>query len=209
LFITPAVILTLGSYHGHFDHIIHDRIIYTAIGCLISIVATYIFPVWDSRQLANKLANAANDTVDFLFMALSLKQNSSETEKRMARKNANMSFAQLSEAIDSAKQEPMTKRLHFKSLYGMQITLYRINAIITSIFLSAQDKAQITADKQQIDEIIRDLSCDRVLQEELQRLSANQENHYLEQTDNLNHKIMHVGVLAHRYHQFYRDFQRL
>lgn len=209
LFITPAVILTLGSYHGHFDHIIHDRIIYTAIGCLISIVATYIFPVWDSRQLANKLTNAANDTLDFLLMALSLKGNNTETAKRMVRKNANMSFAQLSEAIDSAKLEPMTKRLHFKSLYGMQITLYRINAIITSIYLSGQHTAQIAADKQQVDEIMMNLSCDRVLKEELQRFSHDQEYHYLQQTDNLSHKIRHVGVLAQRFHQFYLDFQRL
>jgi len=204
LFITPAVILTLGSYHGHFDHIIHDRIFYTAIGCLISILATYIFPVWDSRQLENKLANAAKYSIDFLLMALALKGNTSETTKRMARKNANINFAQLAEAIDSAKFEPMTKRLNFKALYGMQISLYQINAIIASINLSAGHKNEMVTNKEQLDSIIRYLThfdAGNNVTGYIQKYPHSNQLDYVDQ------KLKHIGILAQNFHQFYLDFK--
>lgn len=133
-FITPAVILTLGSYHGHFDHIVHDRILYTLIGCGIAILATYLFPIWDGAQLHDKIKSTAKASLEYFDVAIAKTGN--EQVARMARKNANLSLSNLSESIDSASQEPWQSSLNLKRLYEVQVIIYKINAMITSIYLA-------------------------------------------------------------------------
>jgi len=141
LFITPAVILTLGSYHGHFDHIVHDRILFTLIGCGIAILATYVFPIWDSKQLEGKIGAATNAGLKYLLIATAKPNKHDENTTRMARKNANLSLSDLSESIESASQEPWQSNINLKSLYELQVIIYKINAMITSIYL-ATDSAE-------------------------------------------------------------------
>ncbi|WP_293309507.1 FUSC family protein [Pedobacter sp. UBA5917] len=162
LFITPAVILTLGSYQGHFDHIVHDRVLFTVLGCVIAIFATYLFPIWDSRQLKAKINRATQDSLQYLQVAIERKENLGENISRMARKNANLSLSALSEAIESASQEPVRKHLDFNALYGVQSTVYQINAIITSIYLSLNHKPE-QADPQVVKQIVNNLSDGAVL----------------------------------------------
>ncbi|RBQ02791.1 FUSC family protein [Pedobacter miscanthi] len=157
LFITPAVILTLGSYQGHFDHIVHDRILFTLLGCVIAIFATYLFPIWDSRQLKAKINKATQDSLQYLQVAIERKENLGENISRMARKNANLSLSALSEAIESASQEPVRKHLDFNALYGVQSTIYQINAIITSIYLSLNHTPE-QADPLVVKQILNNLS---------------------------------------------------
>ncbi|MCX2475005.1 FUSC family protein [Pedobacter sp. MC2016-05] len=137
LFITPAVILTLGSYHGHFDHIVHARILYTAIGCAIAIMATYLFPIWDSKNLHQKIKEAADASLKY-FMIATTESNQGENTARLARKNANLSLSSLSESIESASQEPQQSSTDLKNFYELQVIIYKINAMVTSIFLSGE-----------------------------------------------------------------------
>ena len=157
LFITPAVILTLGSYQGHFDHIVHDRIMFTLLGCIIAIFATYLFPIWDSRQLKVKIVNAAKASLNYLDVAIQNRAERDENQSRIARKNANLSLSALSEAIESARQEPMQKHTDFNGLYDVQAIVYQINAIITSIYLSLNHKAEQT-DLLLVGQIMADLT---------------------------------------------------
>ena len=138
LFITPAVILTLGSYHGHFDHIVHDRILFTLIGCAIAIIATYLFPIWDSKQLHQKIREASNASLKYFQIAVDKIKNRNENMDRMARKNANLSLSTLSESIESASQEPWQSSLNLEYLYEVQVIIYKINAMITGIYLAGQ-----------------------------------------------------------------------
>ncbi|WP_443939652.1 FUSC family membrane protein [Pedobacter sp. MW01-1-1] len=207
LCITPAVILTLGSYHGQFDHIIHDRIIYTAIGCFISVVATYIFPVWDSRQLTNKLNDSASKAAVFLRTALLADFQKNNTGKRMARKDANMSFAELSEAIDSAKQEPMTKDIHFNVLYTMQIMLYQMNAVITSLYLSAGQHIRLEAENQQLERIAQNLEQNFAAPICNGSREYEQEYTSLSPYDDLSYKLNYLEILSERYCRLFRNFQ--
>jgi len=205
LCITPAVILTLGSYQGHFDHIVHDRIIFTLLGCVIAIFATYLFPIWDSRQLKAKIVNASKASLDYLEVAIQNRVERDENQSRMARKNANLSLSALSEAIESASQEPMRKHIDFNDLYGVQSTIYQINAIITSIYLSVNHKPG-QADPLLVDRIVSNLSDGKMVQ-------SNTEWHadevYLvdEGDDSTNQKLSHIAALSFDFSRFSAGFK--
>jgi uncharacterized membrane protein YccC len=205
LFITPAVILTLGSYQGHFDHIVHDRIIFTVLGCVIAIFATYLFPIWDSRQLKAKISRATKDTLHYLQVAIERKENLGENISRMARKNANLSLSALSEAIESASQEPMRKHIDFNGLYGVQSTIYQINAIITSIYLSVNHKPE-QADPLLVDRIVSNLSDGAVLQSNA-KLDIDEVYMYHDGDHSTKQKLAHIAALSLDFNRFSAGFR--
>lgn len=204
LFITPAVILTLGSYQGHFDHIVHDRIIFTVLGCVIAIFATYLFPIWDSRQLKAKISKATKDSLHYLEVAIERKENLDENISRMARKNANLSLSSLSEAIESASQEPMRKHIDFNGLYGIQSTIYQINAIITSIYLSLNHKPE-QADPLLLSQIVSNLSTGEVLKNDavphVNIIDVDHDDHSTRQ------KLAHIAALSFDFRKFSAAFR--
>jgi uncharacterized membrane protein YccC len=204
LFITPAVILTLGSYQGHFDHIVHDRIIFTVLGCVIAIFATYLFPIWDSRQLKEKISNATKDSLHYLQVAIQRKENLGENIPRMARKNANLSLSALSEAIESASQEPMRKHIDFNGLYGVQSTIYQINAIITSIYLSLNHKPE-QVDPLLVKQIVGNLSNEDVLENgdvpNVDVMDVDHDDHSTKQ------KLAHIAALSLEFNRFSAGFR--
>jgi uncharacterized membrane protein YccC len=205
LFITPAVILTLGSYQGHFDHIVHDRIIFTVLGCVIAIFATYLFPIWDSRQLKEKISRATKDTLHYLQVAIERKENLGENISRMARKNANLSLSALSEAIESASQEPMRKHIDFNGLYGVQSTIYQINAIITSIYLSVNHKPE-QADPLLVDRIVSNLSDGTVVQNNAE-LDTDEVYLYHDGDHSTKQKLAHIAALSFQFSKFSAGFR--
>ena len=204
LFITPAVILTLGSYQGHFDHIVHDRIIFTVLGCVIAIFATYLFPIWDSRQLKAKISKATKDSLHYLQVAIERKENLGGNIPRMARKNANLSLSALSEAIESASQEPMRKHIDFNGLYGIQATIYQINAIITSIYLSVNHKPE-QADPLLVKQIVGNLSTAEVLKSDARPhvdvIDVDHDDHSTKQ------KLAHIAALSLEFNRFSAGFR--
>ncbi|MGQ7852767.1 FUSC family membrane protein [Pedobacter sp. WC2501] len=205
LCITPAVILTLGSYQGHFDHIVHDRIIFTLLGCVIAIFATYLFPIWDSRQLKAKIVNASKASLDYLEVAIQNRVERDENQSRMARKNANLSLSALSEAIESASQEPMRKHIDFDGLYGVQSTIYQINAIITSIYLSVNHKSE-QVDSFLVSQIVSNLSDGEVVQSNTE---WNADEVYLvnDGDHSTNQKLTHIAVLSFDFSRFSAGFK--
>jgi len=201
LFITPAVILTLGSYQGHFDHIVHDRIIFTLLGCVIAIFATYLFPIWDSSQLKEKISKATKGSLHYLQVAIERKENLGENIPRMARKNANLSLSALSEAIESASQEPMRKHIDFNGLFGVQSTIYQINAIITSIYLSLNHKPE-QADPLLVKQIVGNLSTAEVLKsDDVPRVDVMDDDHSTKQ------KLAHIAALSLEFNRFSAGFR--
>ena len=209
LFITPAVILTLGSYQGHFDHIVHDRIMFTLLGCAIAIFATYLFPIWDSRQLKAKIISASKASLDYLQVAVQNKENREENASRIARKNANLSLSALSEAIESASQEPMRKHIDFNGLYGVQSTIYQINAIITSIYLSLNHKQEQT-DPLLVDRIVGNLSCsadqDMPPAQPVDAVAVTADDLYQEHSTP--QKLAHIAALSFSFRNYVAIFQR-
>jgi uncharacterized membrane protein YccC len=203
LFITPAVILTLGSYQGHFDHLVHDRIIFTVLGCVIAIFATYLFPIWDSQQLSAKITDAVKASIRYLEVAIQNQVERDENQSRMARKNANLSLSGLSEAIDSASQEPMRKHIDFNGLYDVQAIIYQINAIITSIYLSGHHQPG-QANALLVKQIVSNLSNVTVLKNDavprVDVMDLNYDDHSTSQ------KLAHIAALSFEFKRFSAGF---
>ncbi|AZI27424.1 hypothetical protein EA772_19535 [Pedobacter sp. G11] len=195
MFITPAVILTLGSYHGHFDHIVHDRIIFTMIGCGIAILATYLFPIWDSKQMHQKIKEAANASLKYFLITTDKNKEPNENINRMARKNANLSLSALSESIESASQEPWQSSLNLQYLYEVQVIIYKINAMITSIYLAGEG-LDIDNENNLVIPIIRNLKLEKSIQPEESvddsLLKLNDGN----KSDLLSHKLSDIKTLS-------------
>ncbi|WP_421943210.1 FUSC family membrane protein [Pedobacter sp.] len=201
LFITPAVILTLGSYHGHFDHIIQERILFTILGCLIAVLASVLFPIWDSKQLRDKIYQAINFTKTYLVSTADIsKNNDKETLLRVARKDANMSLSALSEGIDSASQEPFRKRGDLNSFYSIQLIIYQINALITS--LSIFDKGVSIYEQEMISRILENL---KIVDNDLQQKVVNDEVYEFNQQKNLpEKKLEHILLLSEKFKLSYK-----
>ncbi|WP_316832778.1 FUSC family membrane protein [Pedobacter aquatilis] len=138
VFITLAVILTLSVYHGHFDMIVHERVLYTIIGCLIAVVASYLFPIWDSYQLNAKMQQALTASEIYLTAVCKPAGFTNENAERLARKNANLTLSDLAEALALAKKEPFSHRMGLDRFYVRQVLLFNINALITSFYLSEE-----------------------------------------------------------------------
>jgi len=203
LCITPAVILTLGSYQGHFDHLVHDRIIFTVLGCVIAIFATYLFPIWDSHQLRAKITDAVKASIRYLEVAIQNQAERDENQSRMARKNANLSLSGLSEAIESASQEPMRKHIDFNGLYDVQAIIYQINAIITSIYLSGRHQPG-QANTLLVKQIVSNLSNETELKSDavpcVDVMDLNHDDHSTGQ------KLAHIAALSFEFKRFSAGF---
>lgn len=195
MFITPAVILTLGSYHGHFDHIVHDRIIFTLIGCGIAILATYLFPIWDSKQMHQKIKEAANGSLKYFLITADQHKMHNENMARMARKNANLSLSALSESIESASQEPWQSSLNLQYLYEVQVIIYKINAMITSIYL-AGERLDMNSENDLIIPIIGNLKLEKSIQPGESVSNSSLELSEGNKSDLLSHKLSDIKTLS-------------
>ncbi|UKT64987.1 FUSC family protein [Pedobacter mucosus] len=142
MFITPAVILVLGMYSGGIEQIILGRVIYTVIGCFVSLLASYFLPVWDSDQIGSRLEDAIAASRSYLKICTASHIAECEQSFRYTGKNAHSSLADLSDAIESAVREPVQRNVDFNALYAMQTLLYEINASITSIYLHREKVPQ-------------------------------------------------------------------
>jgi uncharacterized membrane protein YccC len=139
--ITPAVIICLSLYHGHTDHILSERIYYTMAGCAIAFAGVYLFPVWESRQLKALTADVIEANINFFQEVVIKKEGDTagNNPSRLARKNAHLVLARFSEAIQHIHLEPNGNKIDARKIKVIQELNYKINAVITSLFLSGED----------------------------------------------------------------------
>jgi uncharacterized membrane protein YccC len=138
--ITPAVIICLSLYHGHADHILSERIYYTLAGCAIAFAGVYLFPVWESRQLKALTGDAIGANINFFREVMIQKRRGPGVDNgsSLARKNAHLVLARFSEAFQHIHLEPLGNKIDVRKIEEVQELNYRINAVITSLFLSGK-----------------------------------------------------------------------
>lgn len=137
VFVTPAVLIALEAYHGHIDEMMLGRIIFTILGCSVSFLAAYLLPIWDRDKIKVFIKEAGVKSSEYLMVSVQKNKGliTNKTAQRLARKDADVSLASLSEVVASATREPDAKRIDFEQLYKVQTSLYQLNAIVTSIYL--------------------------------------------------------------------------
>jgi len=129
--VTVSVVLCLSVYHGGPVMILSARIAYTLAGCALAFAGIFIFPVWIRSEL-DGLARAAVEG-NKLFL-LAVVNEETQAKVWLARKEAHLRLARLSEGIRHARVEPGA--VDMPRLEQVQVLNYRINSVIISLFLS-------------------------------------------------------------------------
>jgi len=139
---TPFLLILFHFLGAEFIGLLQERLIDTAIGCIIALLAGYLlFPDWESQGLKSYLhqmlvANAAylQKLLDALYG-----KNVSITEYKLARKEVYISSANLSAAFQRMLSEPKSKQKNKNEIHQFVVlnhTLFSNIATIASSILS-------------------------------------------------------------------------
>ena len=139
---TPFLLILFHFLGAEFIGLLQERLIDTAIGCIIALLAGYLlFPDWESQGLKSYLhqmlvANAAylQKLLDALYG-----KNVSITEYKLARKEVYISSANLAAAFQRMLSEPKSKQKNKNEIHQFVVlnhTLFSNIATIASSILS-------------------------------------------------------------------------
>ena len=138
---TTPYILILFSFLGlGFMEVAKERILDTAIGCAIALIAGYfLFPTWESAQIKNYLQNMLKANIHYLGrIADALNGKPIDLlQYKLARKEVYVASANLSAAFQRMLSEPKSKQTDEKLVHQFvvfnHILLSNIATIITSL----------------------------------------------------------------------------
>ena len=131
--ITICVVICLSLYHGQPMIIVSARVWYSLAGCALAFAGIFIFPVWINIEL-EELGHSAMEGNRLFFEAVVNRLE--QQEIWLARKEAHLRLARLSEGIRHARVEP--GKVDLPRIEHIQVLNYRINAVIISLFLSGR-----------------------------------------------------------------------
>ncbi|MEJ2880613.1 FUSC family protein [Pedobacter sp. GR22-6] len=158
--ITPMVIICLSIYNGGVNDIISERIYYTVLGCIMAFAAAYLFPVWEAAQLKSLIRSVLEANFSYLskVQAEFWGAKPGIAEIKLARKNSYLKLARLAEGLQYTLLEPHMKKADLSGVHAIQILSYRINAIISSLALSAKSTMVVERSSQMGQEALDHLS---------------------------------------------------
>jgi uncharacterized membrane protein YccC len=131
--ITICVVICLSLYHGQPMAIVSARVWYSLVGCALAFAGIFIFPVWINVELEELGRSAMEGNRLFLEAVINRLE---QQEIWLARKDAHLRLARLSEGIRHARVEP--GKVDLPRIEQIQVLNYRINAVIISLFLSGR-----------------------------------------------------------------------
>lgn len=139
--ITPAVIISLGLYQSHTETILLERTLFTIGGCLIAFFGLYLFPIWESGHLQSQMDMALQANASYMEVVSAHQEGRPLAPNAigLARKRAYSALARLSEALQFISAEPGKNRFDIEQAYVLQQEIYRENARITAVLLTAPD----------------------------------------------------------------------
>lgn len=131
--ITICVVICLSLYNGQPMVIVSARVWYSLAGCAVAFAGIFIFPVWINIELEELGRSAMEGNRLFLEAVVNRLE---QQEIWLARKEAHLRLARLSEGIRHARVEP--GKVDLPRIEHIQVLNYRINAVIISLFLSGR-----------------------------------------------------------------------
>jgi uncharacterized membrane protein YccC len=138
--ITLAVVLCLSLYQGDDQQILTERLLFTLLGCVIGLLATFVFPIRHAQHLKSTLEQALLANRNYL--AALFEQHSGLVEVKLARKQGYLALSGLNEAISWASKEPKWKRGNLKVLKQLELLCFQLNALIAALPLK-DSKAEL------------------------------------------------------------------
>lgn len=147
--ITVAVILCLNIYDGNLWKLLTDRALFTIVGVLLCLGATFVFPIWNAPRLTHLMTEVIKANLLYFQSVVKLKPHDLEAlhQTRLARKLSHQQLSALSEAIQAAQKEPLKKQLNWSLIKRVQLFSYQFN-VLTATFAGLQklDKALLSTE---------------------------------------------------------------
>lgn len=155
--VTVMVILALNVYHGEVSRIVGDRLLFTLIGCGLSYLSIFIFPIWETTRIKELIFNCLSANRHYLYCAISERKGflHYSYRTRLARKDAYVNFSFLSEAIQSMRKEPVANSVDVAGLEDIQVLCYQLNGAIAALSLAKAD--DVPLNNEDFDKCLDDL----------------------------------------------------
>ncbi len=137
--ITVAVILCLNVYDGNLWQLVSDRALFTIVGVLLCLGATFVFPIWNAPRLSHLMTEVVKANLLYFQAVVKLKPDDPDTihQTRLARKLSHQQLSALSEALYAAQKEPLKRKLNWSLIKRIQLFSYQFN-VLTAAFAGLQ-----------------------------------------------------------------------
>jgi uncharacterized membrane protein YccC len=134
---TPYVLLLFYLLDsGQFKTIVTDRIIDTAIGSVIAIVANlFLLPAWEQDQFRKYQSAAIAANLDYFKKASQafIGEPAADTAYRLSRKHAFVALANLSDAFSRLLAEPKRKQKNARRLHQFTVMSHTLTSHIATL----------------------------------------------------------------------------
>jgi uncharacterized membrane protein YccC len=134
--ITLSIIFVYSFINPNAFEVIQYRVIDTAIGATIAVVANYaLLPTWEAQNLKQILLNALQMNKKYLLATQKLYQNPSEHKLsyNVARKESFLAIGNLNAAFQRLTQDPKSKQTAFQLIYEIVTLNQTMVSAIASI----------------------------------------------------------------------------
>jgi uncharacterized membrane protein YccC len=134
---TPYILILLYILNPlHFKDLILDRVIDTAIGSVVALLANLLFsPEWTYRQFAEYLQQMLDANKNYFIDVTSFITETpvSANQYKLSRKHAYVALANMSDALNRMTSEPKSKQIHVAEYYELVVLNYMMSTHIANL----------------------------------------------------------------------------
>ncbi|MDB5192723.1 MAG: hypothetical protein JWQ96_2286 [Segetibacter sp.] len=136
LLMTPYIIMLFHLLNPQlFQQVLRDRIIDTAIGSIIAFVASFfLLPTWERDKIKPLMINMLKEAREYLHVvAQKSVQDTTEQELQLARKNALVALANLSDAFNRMLSDPKRRQTGIKEIHRFVVLNHMLVSYIATL----------------------------------------------------------------------------
>jgi uncharacterized membrane protein (TIGR01666 family) len=139
---TPYILLLFHLLNAsNFRSVVTDRVIDTAIGSVIAFMANFfLLPSWEHERVTDHMSKMVADNLQYFLevVAAFLQGGVSKNQYKIARKNAFVSLANLSDALNRMLSEPKSKQKMAREAHQFVVANHMLTANIATLSLFIQ-----------------------------------------------------------------------
>ena len=182
IFLTPYVLILFHFLGLGALDVASERLMDTAIGSALAALASYfLFPVWESSQLQNYMADVLKANIHFLAKLRDLVSGKKilSLDYKLARKELFISTANLAAALHRMQSEPKNKQRHKNEIFEFVVLNNLLSSNVAS--LTSEMMQQQTVISEELSGPLN--SSIRILQNNLDKLNENSNEHENQEID--------------------------
>lgn len=153
LFMTPYIIIFFHLLNpATFKTVLMDRIIDTAIGSVIAFGASmFLFPAWEREKIRPVMIHMLQEAINYLHAATCFLGGQSTLEQhkhKVARKDALVALANLSDTFNRMVSEPRRMQHNMKEIHHFVVLCHMLMSYIATLsqFIQRRDSAELSGE---------------------------------------------------------------